>query len=678
MVRALLALALVAGVVGAPIAASAAVSPPTPTTTQSAQVPTITAPSGGYFSNDGAVSVRGTAAPGARVTVAADGTDVASATAGDNGRFSAEVSGLSSGTNIPITARSTGTDGVERTSSAVGIDVLTAPTITAQTEGIHTGLIRGTGFPGATVTLTFAGVDSWTTPVQSSGRWAYSVPASLHGTFTAYAAQSAPFSSGSKSVASEKTAITIDNRPPSAPRILHPRAGEQLPLVSTFSGTGENGAIVTVYTTLESGHSGVLCSTSVVGTGWSCEVTAPAVGVANISAYQTDSSGNPGTGTEPMRVEFVAGTPGPPASPGPSASPRDPHVTTPAPDAALPAPPSVGMPRWMWTEPSPYSAVKIPMPSVDGARPWLLAFAVALGVIALVLAPARMLAGSVATGRRWRFTGRNSARMREDEIPAISDRVPWLPGLASLAITALVVMLAMPLSDSVGTNVRLYLVTLLAVALVNTASVALPMLTPSHVPVAARTVEMAPRYLLAAVLTSLVSRTLHLSPALVFGLAVAIVLAEPVSRVDRGRSGLLRITGIFLIGVLGWVGAAYAATAVASEQSLLHVLLAEFSSVMAMAGIGSAAILLIPLGRTSGRAVLGWSPLIWLGTALVVYTALFGLILPGVIDRVNTAIVAPLTIAAVLFGAVSLATFLWKRVVTPALSEEADRGRHRA
>lgn len=668
---------MIAALLGTASVASATVPPPS-STTQPTAPPTITSPSGGYFSNSGAVTVRGTATPGARVVIDADGTQVASTTATDKGTFAAEVTGLTSGTNVPLTARSTGANGAELTSGVVGIDVLTAPTITAQSEGVHTGLIRGTGFPGATVTLTFVGVDSWSTPVQSSGRWAYSVPAELHGTFTAFVEQSAPFSSGANSVRSDRTAITIDNRPPAAPRILHPHAGEQIALVSTFSGTGENGAIVTVYTTLASGHSGVLCSTTVVGSGWSCEVTAPAVGVASISAYQTDSSGNPGTGTDPMRVEFVAGTPAPQNSPGPSASPSDPHLTTPAPDAALPAPPSVSMPRWMWTEPSPYSAVKIPMPSVDGARPWFLAFAVALGVIALVLAPARMLAGSVSTGRRWRFTGRNSVRAREDEIPAISDRVPWLTGLLSLAVTALVVMLAMPLSTTVGTNVRLYLVTLLAVALVNTASVALPMLTPSHVPIAARTVEMAPRYLLAAVLTSLVSRTLHLSPALVFGIAVAIVLAEPVSRVDRGRSGLLRVAGIFLIGVLGWVGAAYAATAVANEQSLLHVILAEFSSVTAMAGIGSAAILLIPLGRTSGRAVLGWSPLIWLGSALVVYTALFALILPGIIERVDPAIVAPITITAVLFGAVSLAVFLWQRVVTPALSAEAERGRHRA
>jgi len=93
----------------------------------------------------------------------------------------------------------------------------------------------------------------------------------------------------------------------------------------------------------------------------------------------------------------------------------------------------------------------------------------------------------------------------------------------------------------------------------------------------------------------------------------------------------------------------------------------EIAGITAMTGVGSAAIMLIPLGQLSGRAIYSWSKPLWMAVTLVMFTALF-LQLGPVIDSWQGGVAASVAVLlAAGFGAVSLSLWLWRRYVQPAL-----------
>jgi hypothetical protein len=92
----------------------------------------------------------------------------------------------------------------------------------------------------------------------------------------------------------------------------------------------------------------------------------------------------------------------------------------------------------------------------------------------------------------------------------------------------------------------------------------------------------------------------------------------------------------------------------------------EFANSLALLALGSAAISLLPVGGLAGRVIYLWSPLVWIGLSLVVYTLLFALLLP-VGSLVETGASAPVLILAALgFAVLSLSVWLWERFVEPA------------
>ncbi|WP_431247818.1 hypothetical protein [Leifsonia xyli] len=93
----------------------------------------------------------------------------------------------------------------------------------------------------------------------------------------------------------------------------------------------------------------------------------------------------------------------------------------------------------------------------------------------------------------------------------------------------------------------------------------------------------------------------------------------------------------------------------------------ELVNALALTGIGSAAVMLLPLGGLAGRAIVQWSRWLWGGLSLVVYTVLFALLLPiaSLVERgVGLIVIIGLAVG---FAAASVAVWLWERFVAPAL-----------
>ncbi|UCR88983.1 Ig-like domain-containing protein [Mycetocola spongiae] len=637
---------------------------------------TISSPANGAFFGTDSLTASGSKPAGSSVVIYAEGSAVCRVEATQDTRYECRVRGLISGPAVRLTAASvSGSDGTQRgLSQPVTIAVLTPPTIGTDPGAASAGLIRGTGYPGATVRLSIAGVGAWDTPVQSSGRWAYSVPLGLRGSYTATARQSASFSNGASSDPSPALNITIDNAPPPAPKILQPATGSSLQGATVFSGEGENGSTVTVYAVPDSGGDAVLCTAPVSAGAWNCTGSFAINGPATVVAYQTDAAGNPGAGSGTLRVVFGpnpgGAIPPPPPAPGASAPPASAPPTTPEPTPGEPAPettqPTPEPPHdhsWDWTAGTRYTHVLQPALGDTAAGVWIRAAALALATIGLILVPARMLAGGLRRGGGpLRFTGRNRGPLPAETEEPLQVRYPWATSLVSILALSAIVLFAMPVRSDAA-YLRLYLAAVVSLTLVNAAGTVIPAWLSRRRISGEPSVLIAPRYLGAAVVVSVISRVLGLEPALLFGLAFALGLGADSTRGQRGRSGLFRVIGVFLIGVIGWIGS----TLLGTGSDALGLFIAELFNVMAMAGIGSAAILLIPLGKTSGRALLAWDWRIWVAAAVPAYTTLFALLAPAIDHIHNPGNAVLLLIFALLFGGVGLSSYLWRRLIRPAL-----------
>jgi hypothetical protein len=128
----------------------------------------------------------------------------------------------------------------------------------------------------------------------------------------------------------------------------------------------------------------------------------------------------------------------------------------------------------------------------------------------------------------------------------------------------------------------------------------------------------------------------------------------------------IRIGAVFAAGVLAWL----ASTLLGAPSGFLGSLLVETANIAAMAGVGSAAVLLIPLGRMDGRALLTWSRPVWFLSAAIVLTVLFVLLAP-VVDVWETSGEIVVGFLIVLgFGALGLSLWIWRRLIHPALTAD--------
>src|SRR5699024_5755036 len=97
-------------------------------------------------------------------------------------------------------------------------------------------------------------------------------------------------------------------------------------------------------------------------------------------------------------------------------------------------------------------------------------------------------------------------------------------------------------------------------------------------------------------------------------------------------------------------------------------MLIETANITALIGIGSAALMMIPLGRLSGRAIFAWSRPLWLAAVLGMLTALFVMLGPSIASWRATGNVLAATAFVLAFAAIGISVWLWKRYVQPNLT----------
>jgi len=665
------------------LTASATETDPTPTPSPDSTVviatPVIERPAASDLVGD-AITFRGTGAPSAGIDLYSDagGEPLCSVVTNDSGVWTCDVT-LESASSVTVRAVQT-VDG-QTAETSVQIGVLNAPTAGPGGGGtVSSGTVMGTGLPGATVTATVGGV-SCTATVDSTGAWFCALPAGItSGTYQLTASQVAPWSGGRSSASSAPTGLTIDVDAPAPPGVTIP-AGPVSASGATFSGTGEDGATVTLFA---GPHS--LCQAVVGGGRWSCTSAVIDIGSYDVSAIQQDVAGN--ISEESARVSVAFGTAVTPA-PAPTSQPSSP-APEPAPTStAAPALPDDDLPTETpqqpqaqpdataqgptaatpggWSAATRFSAGMQPAFGSAGSIDWTLAFGIGLAMVALLAVPARLLAGtlrglraapSLPGARGARLTGRNRSRHQEFETaPAL----PWntrVTGAFALIATATITVLSAPVSDEPA-YLRLLVAVALGIVAVNAVAVLVPRLLARWIFDVSVGIRLRPIFLLVSVGATVLSRALDLDPALVFGIVFGLALAAPASRRAEGRLAALQIGSLLVIGGTTLL----ISGSFSGGAGTAGAFIAEFVNTVALASLGGAAFLLLPIADLPGRHILRWRRVVWLVLALVGFTLLAGVLSSALGGLGGGAGIILIALLSLVFAAVCVAVWVWVRFV---------------
>jgi hypothetical protein len=682
---------------GAPSSIAPTVTTPTPSPDITRPQVTITSPAENSFISGTSVTFSGIKSAGTSVTIpSVTGGDPLCIVAADaNTTWSCGAVTLPSGT-IGIVAREYEGGTITSESSRLTLRVLGAPSITGQGTIVSSGGLDGVGWDGASIRVI---ISSPTSSVQgcaqpvSDGYW-YCGLALRSGDYRVQVQQSWPGSSTEWSPASAPRNLTVDVDVPAAPTVTVPQANQQITVQPTnYEGTGENGATVDVFV-----GDRFVCTSRVEGTTWRCTGSGVGDGEHSVTAIQRDAAQNVSPPSALVRVTYVAAvvTPSPSVSPSDPAAPAVPNPTAPtvpaAPSAApvIPAPvattpPTVvpapvpsdipqtapffsappggksGLPPGeTWGTPTQYgAAIATPAQTLTNGN-WVLGIFLALGWLLLIALPLRLLASTLRGRIRAkgpRFTGRNrlssERQLVEARLPGIGANPLFIAGGALLG-AALLAVLASGIQSEVR-YLRLTVAVAIGLTILNVAAVLTARVASVSVGIASG-IRLAPVFLAVGAATALLSRIGGIQPPLIVGIVVGVTFAAAIPAKLRGTVQLLQIVVLTVLATAAWLVLGALGVAEGFWMSAIN----ETLSAICLAGLGSALLLLLPVLSLPGRAILEWSPMIWL-VATAVVAILAGVVLTGENFPVLLMAGGALAICIVCVG-----TWGWARFSQPA------------
>jgi hypothetical protein len=629
-----------------------------------ASAATITAPTAGQFLGNNSFTVTGTADAGSTVVVTAPGgadCTVAPTTASP---WSCVLDHVPNGSGIVLTATETKADATT-SSASVTVNVLGAPTLDGPGSFVTPGIVSGGALTGATVSVMVNGSGGQgCTSVAVNSYWSCSISAPTGGPYTVTAHQSM-HGIGGPSDESNSQKVTVDKDRPAAPVVTSPRTNSRVVTEPvTFSGTGEPNGFLNVYV-----DASPVCGASVSSAGrWSCAASGIKHGVHAVQAIQSDLAGNFSDPSAPSRVYFgprpasaVPPAPPPPStesptpSPEPSASPDPPAPYVPG---SGEPPPSLHESLTNWGTPTTFGTNLPTLAETISQGNWLFAPLLALGFILLVALPLRLVA-STLRGRirlpRTQFTGRNRSLPEPDDTPPPN---PWLVGAIPLAIAAGFAVVAVGYNGEVR-FLRLLAAVGIGLAVLNVVGVAIATRAASKLQGVSGRLRFLPLLLLAAGLAAVLSRWTGIEPPVLAGVLIGVGFGRMTASRPRAIVSLVEVGTIVILAVAAWLAFQW----IGPVQGFWATLSTEVLATICLAGLGSAVILMLPLGRLPGRVVAEWSPPAWLVAMAIVATLAWVIVLGGSDARFP---VMGSAMVAGGFAAVSLAVWAWTRYVETA------------
>ncbi|WP_181408366.1 hypothetical protein [Schumannella sp. 10F1B-5-1] len=662
------------------------------------------------FVSGSRAELQGSGTPGATVQVTGNGIASCTTTVGSDGRWDCAIDLPNGRTQLTLTSTPAADASASPSPSPSGgpsaspspvpttisltLRALSAPSITGAGTIYSTGIITGTGYPRAGVSVTTtpegggAAVTATCPAVAVDGSW--SCPISTGpGRYSVTARQFSPDAPGEISPASAARTLVIDQDAPAAPVIDSPADGSRISGATTFTGRGETDASVDVFA-----EGDLLCSAQVSAGAWSCVAQITGSGRHVVQAMQRDVAGNYSAPSAVLRLIFGGTSTSPSPSPSPS-SPTSPTPGAPS-DPSSPTPPGTTPPSTPdgsggsgsapqgdgglgggWADPTRFGSALPTLTSALGGGGWLSGLLLAAAFVLLVALPLRLLVAAAGPrlrvqlpklfGRNQRGGGRAfgslasgtpSSDEDDDASPAWRRWRPWVVLGALLLAATLITALAIGVQDQ-QRYARMLVAIAIGVTAVNGVGVVVASALVARAAGVRRVLRLVPVFLLVGMLGALVSRWLGLEPPLVVGVVLAVAAVGAVGDRAGALIHLAQIGSIAALAVVAWV----VHDATGGAGGMLGSGLSEVLTAITVSGLGSAVLLLVPVGSLPGRAIFDWSPLVWVGVALVaVLLAALALASGSGFPMLGT------MLAAFVVGAVCLGGWAWIRWVEPALA----------
>lgn len=656
----------------------------------------FTEPSSGFIGDD-RVTLSGTKDARSSVRVAVVGGPVMCIVSDRSTTWTCEDVDLPNGV-IELAGVETREDGTMEEFGPLPLRVLGPPRIDGAGGTLLTaGRFTGTAAPGAAIEVRTVGPRGSTVhgcpAALPDGYWSciVTVPS---GDYRASARQSLDRIGPERSNWSASTLATVDRDVPAAPTIDFPRTGTRTatPMLRA-EGTGEPGATLQLYVDGE-----LVCRTTVDrGELWECEARLPAPGDRELRALQQDPAGNFSSASTGVRVEWaLPGDEDPPSAgpapdetgaAGPSEEPAAPSAPEQSPnpdgggdadgstdagggdatgdgDAAAPpvAPPVPGSSSdessSNWGTPTGFGGTLPTAAQVVERGGLAIAPLVALGYLVLIALPLRWFATRAAPRIRRgmpRLTGRNRGAVLSEDDPVVSPAITAVGVFAGAAVVAAV-------GGGLDLEVRYLRLTaaiglgLLVLAVIGVLLPASLVRRAARVPVVTR---LLPGILVAAIAAALLSRVAELRPAILIGVLVAASVVGVARFRVRVGLAVAQLVAVAALALAGWA----VHDLLTPSTGFWVSLVAETAATVALGGLGSLLLMLLPVGSFPGRAVFQISRTTWAVASLAVASVTGAILASGASFPI-----IGLGLAAAGIGAVLVGVTLWVRWVEPALA----------
>jgi hypothetical protein len=582
-------------------------------------------------------ALSGTGFPGSTVVLSVSGSSTQqSAPVGPDGRWTTSLV-LRSDATVTVTASQTAStargyrsDLRSASSAPVRITVdrtaPAAPRITSPDDGDRVGpratVVRGTGEPGADVTVYVDRAPVCRAEVAANGSWSCSTAGSQlrAGAHDLTATQHDAAGNYSRSSAAvQVTAWSTSGTPNGTPG-----TGGDAPT----NGTGTNGTTTAPGDGQSPGDTG-----TPAGTG-----TGNAGGTGDDGPGSAAASGD---GTEPTGTS----TPGAAGSGGS-------HI-----DWSGPA--------GDWTAATAYDRT---VPTIQAAFSWrtvLIATAVAAGFLLLIAAPLALVAAAARGRIRSPFAGLLGRNRSRSDRSGSDDVLPtWVSITVAVIVAALCTLLGVGVSLE-ARYVRLAIAVLLGTAVLTAVVVLVTRWAagPDHRAVGFR---VSPWLVLAALVACGITRAADLSPALIVG-----VVLVPSARPDLDTAALRLGSGIAAgarnatwrtVALLGLATAGWVLHSLTAGGGFWSAVTSEFAITLCVGGVGAVVATLLPFAGSAGSALLAASRGRYVALA-VVAVALTAAVYSGPSGTHASPVLLGAVGAACVAGAIG--AWFWARTTRP-------------
>ncbi|TPX06129.1 hypothetical protein FJ656_03085 [Schumannella luteola] len=655
------------------------------------------------------VTLTGQGTAGSAVRISGSGTAGAATTVDGSGAWSApvdlpngrtqlslvETHGAGDSSSSPGSASPSPSPG--DTTISLTLRALGAPVISGGSVTYSTGIVTGTGYPraGVSVTVTPEGGGS---PVAAScpavavdGSWSCPI-SSGPGRYTITAQQFSPDDRSEISPASAARTLVIDQDAPAPPTIDSPADGANVTGATVFTGRGEDDASVDVFA-----EGNLLCSAAVSAGAWSCTASISGSGRHVVQAVQKDRAGNYSPPSAVIKLVFGSAS----VSPAPSAPPSAPTAPGSPSAPGSPTPPGSAPPSSPggpgdgngngsglggvqgdgglgggWADPTRFGTALPTLASTFASASWLPALLLAAAFVLLVALPLRLIVTTAGPRLRLRLPqlfGRNrrgaertafaaprsgvAAGSDVDEAETGGRGKPWMLVAGLVVAVSLITALAIGVQDQ-QRYARLLISIAIGVTVVNGVGVVVASALVAKAAGVRRVLRLVPLVLVVGALGALVSRLLGLEPPLVVGVVLAVAAVGAVGDRAGALIHLAQVGSLAALAVVAWV----VHDLTGGATGMLGSGLAEILTAITVSGLCSAVLLLVPVGSLPGRVIFDWSPAAWVGAALVAVVLAALALASGAGFPVMGVMLAALAV-----GALCLGGWAWIRWVEPAL-----------